>query len=308
MPGLPPAAVRPLMRLFSRWALGPRLDWPARRRRVDLGLRLPGPVRGTATTDRTLGGVPTVEVRPATDRGDLTVLYLHGGGFCVGSPVSYLGLTSRLAAAMQARVVVPDYRLAPEHPHPAQLEDAGAVFAALADETAPQRIVVAGDSAGGGLTLLLALERRDAGLPGPAALGLIAPWVDARPEVRTAQRVSPREPILTPGIMHAFSVAYLGAGADPTDPRVSPLFADLEGLPPCVLQTGGDDILTPTDGLPLLDRLRAAGVPVAHQDLAALWHVPHLAAHLLGPGVIDRLASALRAAATRPAPVPAHRN
>jgi epsilon-lactone hydrolase len=294
---LPPAAVRPSMVLFSRWAFSPRADWPARRRRVELGLAVPGAPSGTTIVQRELGGVPCEELRPREVHDDLTILYLHGGGYCVGSTKSYRGFLGRLARAAGARIVAVDYRLAPEHPWPAQLDDARAAFAALAEETDPSRIVVAGDSAGGGLSLLLALDQRDAGGPVPGALGLVCPWVDARPGTTAARGPAPKEPILSRTIMGVFTDAWLGGtGADPTDPRVSPLLADLQGLPPVVLQTGEDDLLTPSDGLPLLAELREAGVPVDHQDLQGLWHVPHLSSHLLGPAVLDRLAAGLRTA------------
>lgn len=288
MPALPPALVRPGLRAFGRWAGSPRADWPQRRRRTALGLRLPGAPRGVAVGERVLGGVPCEELRPADDAGDLTVLYIHGGGCCVASARAYRGMTGRLADHLRSPVVAVDYRLAPEHPHPAQRDDVLAAWDGLTREVDPATVVVAGDSAGGGLAILLALALRDAGRPLPGVLGLICPWVDAREQQRPA---APREPLLSNGLMNAFARAYAGP---------SVLFADLRGLPPCVVQTGADDLLSPTDGLPLVRELRRAGVRVEHQHLDGLWHVPHLTAHLLGSAMFVRLAAGIRALASAP--------
>ncbi len=304
MPGLPPAVVRPQLRAFSRWTFSPRASWPQSRRRLELGLRLPGPPRGTRVEQVTLGGVSGEVLRPARARDEEPALiYLHGGGYTVGSARMYRPLAARLGAALGWRVIVPDYRLAPEHPYPAALEDALAVWTGLTegDGADPGRVVVAGDSAGGGLSVALALALRDAGRPGPAALGLVCPWLDLTPDAAAGRGLAPRDPVLTEGVLRRFARAYLAGGADPDDPLVSPLRADPRGLPPLVVQTGADDLIR-ADGLRLAEQARAAGVPVIHDVLEGLWHVPHLSAPLLsGPGgqVIERLAQLLRSLARR---------
>ena len=130
-PGLSPAALRPGMSLVGRWALSPRIGWVAMRRRVDAAGRFPGPPRGTAITPRLIGSVACEELRPPGGTDDARLLYLHGGGYVVGSPRSHRSLIGRMAVGFGAPALAVDYRLAPEHPHPAALEDVLAVWDAL---------------------------------------------------------------------------------------------------------------------------------------------------------------------------------
>jgi len=298
MPGLAPALVRPQLRLFSRWAFSPRVSWPESRKRLELGLRFPGPPRGTRVEHLELGGVPCEVLRPARPSDEEhALIYLHGGGYTVGSARTYRPMAARLGAALGWRVVLADYRLGPEHPYPAALEDALAVWTSLTEGGGadPRGVVVAGDSAGGGLAVALALTLRDAGRPQPAALGLACPWLDLTPDAAASRGPAPRDPVLSEGVLRRFARAYLAAGADPRDPLVSPIHADLRGLPPLVVQTGEDDLIR-ADGVELAARARVAGVPVTHEMLDGLWHVPHLSAPLLsGPGgrVVERLARSL---------------
>lgn len=280
MPGLPPSVARASLFPLARWLLSPRASWAQSRSRFELATAVPPPPTGTQLTPGTWGGVPGLEVVPAgADRGRV-LLYLHGGGYCVGSSKAYKGLVSRIAQAAAARAVVLDYRMADEHPYPAAVDDALAAYRALLDEgVAPERIAVAGDSAGGGLALALALAARDAQLPLPAVLGLICPWVDLRPEATAARPESPREPLLNRIRMHRFAVAYLN-GADATDPLVSPGLADLTGLPPLVVQWAGDDHLAP-DGRAIAQRGRDAGLEVDERGFEGLWHDFHLIGPLL---------------------------
>ena len=299
MAGLPPAALRPGMRLFGRWAFSPRVDWDTSRRRVQLGTMLPPPPRGTQVRPTTLGGVPCDEVRPPGSSEDPLLLYFNGGGYVVGSPRTVRGMAARLAQAMGSRAVVAGYRLAPEHPFPAALDDARAVWHALTREqgVAPHRIAVAGDSAGAGLALALAVALRDAGEPLPGALGLICPWLDVSPARAATRPPAPREPLLSEGLLRRFSAAYLAGGADAADPLVSPLHADMAGLPPMVIQTGADDLIR-GDGQELAAKARAAGVAVDHEDLHGLWHDAQLSAALLAGEAgqtLARLGAAVRA-------------
>jgi len=290
MPGLAPALVRPQLRLFSRWAFSPRVSWPESRKRLELGLRFPGPPRGTRVEHLELGGVPCEVLRPARPSDEEhALIYLHGGGYTVGSARTYRPMAARLGAALGWRVVLADYRLGPEHPYPAALEDALAVWTSLTEGGGadPRGVVVAGDSAGGGLAVALALT-----------LGLVCPWLDLTPDAAASRGPAPRDPVLSEGVLRRFARAYLAAGADPRDPLVSPIHADLRGLPPLVVQTG-EDVLIRADGVELAARARAAGVPVTHEMLDGLWHVPHLSAPLLsGPGgrVVERLARSLTTA------------
>lgn len=273
------------MRLVGRWVFSPRASWEAQRRRLELATRFPGPPRGTHVVARSLGGVRLEEVTPPGAGTAPVLLYFHGGGYAVGSAATARGLAARIAAAARARACVVDYRLGPEHPHPAAVEDARAVWDALIGEGAdPARVAVAGDSAGGGLTLALALGLRDDGEPLPGALGLVCPWLDLTPEAVAARSPAPREPILSEGLIARFTRAYLAGGADAADPLVSPLRADVGGLPPVVVHSGGDDLLI-ADADRFEERASAAGVDVEHVRYAGLWHDFHVSAPLLaGPG------------------------
>lgn len=294
--GLPPNVVRPLIRGLARWALAPSLPWPTVRRRFEAALRFPPPPRSVRTTHRRVGGVPC-EVHTPSGAGGPALLYLHGGGWTFGSAKAYRSLGARLARALGQRVVVPDYRLTPDWTYDAQLADVGAVWDALAAEVGAPNVVVGGDSAGGQLTLVLALRLRDDGRPLPRALAMICPATDITPEAIAGHGRGEREPSLTPQLLHRCSAAVLDGG-DPREPRHSPLLGDLAGLPPMVIDTGEDDLIR-ADGVRLADAARTAGVSVDHVDLTGLWHVPHLSAQLLAGEaglVVDRFAARVLAA------------
>lgn len=305
--GLPPAALRPSIHLAARWSLSPRVDWPTVRRRLELVQSFPGAPRGTQIRPVSVGGVPAEELRPAGSGGELRspgadddklLVYFHGGGYVVGSPRTHRSLVGRMAGAFGGPALSVAYRLAPEHPHPAALDDARAVWRALIDERGldPARIVVAGDSAGAGLTLALALALRDAGEPLPAALGLISPWLDLTLDSDGRRPPAPRDVILTRGLVKAFAAAYL-AGAPAGEPAVSPLHGELAGLPPLVVHTSEQELIR-ADGERLVARARAAGLTVIHEELPGLWHDPHINAALMaepGGSAPLRMAGALRA-------------
>jgi len=194
-------------------------------------------------------------VRPAEPA---TVLYLHGGAYLAGSAYGYRPMTGCFADSAAASVLVPDYRLAPEHPFPAAVEDAVRVFAWMTGQgTDPAAITVAGDSAGGGLVLSLLLALRDQGLPMPGAAVLMCPWTD----LGTAAR--PGLPAELDRIRHSASQHYL-AGHPPDDPLVCPLNADLTGLPPMLVQAATGDPVMP-DAARLVDRAVEHGVDARFQ-------------------------------------------
>lgn len=170
-----------------------------------------------------------------------TFLYLHGGGYVVCDPGTHREMIARVAHRTGARCVAIDYRLAPEHPFPAALDDAQRAFLALAEEVPLDRLFLAGDSAGGGLSIATLLRLRDAGDPTPAGAFVMSPWLDHTMSGATIDVNGPTD-YLNRHVLEIFSTYYRG-DTDPKDPLVSPLFADLAGLPPILLQAGGLEIL-----------------------------------------------------------------
>jgi acetyl esterase/lipase len=204
------------------------------------------------------------------------VLYLHGGGFTVGSPATHRALAAHLALASGATVHLVDYRLAPEHPFPAAVDDAVAAYRDLLTRGAePGHTALVGDSAGGWLALTTALRLRADGDRLPAVLGLVSPWLD----LSGASWPDRIDPMLQLAWLHRCATAF-AAGADVTAPVFAPLTVDLSGLPPMVVHVGSEEILLP-DAVDLARTARAAGVPVDLRRLDGLWHVAHASAGLV---------------------------
>lgn len=219
-----------------------------------------------------IGGVPVVTATSHRHRAGHGILFLHGGAYVMGGPGSHRKLAAAIGDAAAARVWVPDYRLAPEHPQPAALNDAMAVYTALLDQGQdPARLSIMGDSAGGGLTLALALAIRDAGLPLPASLVLLSPWADQSLSGDTIASHERRDAMISAGWLRWAGEAYRGQ-ADITDPACSPLFANHQGLPPTLIQVGTEEILL-SDARRLHQRLLDAGVACELREYDGLWHV-----------------------------------
>lgn len=217
---------------------------------------------------------------PETQR---TILYFHGGGYVIGSPVSHRHITGRLALDARARILSVDYALAPEHPFPAAVNDGLKAYRWLLDRGhAPQRIAIAGDSAGGGLTLATLLAARDAGLPMPAAASLISPWSDLTCATGSYESRAEADPMITPAGIRELAATYL-AGADARNPLASPNLADLRGLPPLLIQVGDDEVLL-DDSRDLAARARAAGVEVELEVAPGMIHVWHAFYQMLAEG------------------------
>jgi phosphinothricin tripeptide acetyl hydrolase len=217
---------------------------------------------------------PAEWLRPPGAAAGRVVLYLHGGGYVIGSPRSHRHLAAAVAAAGQASALLLDYRLAPEHPYPAAVDDATAAYRWLLDQgIAPGHIVIGGDSAGGGLTVATLLALRDARLPLPAGGVCISPWVDLTFSGASYRTRAAVDPIVTrPGI-DEMARAYLGATAARA-PLASPLFADLRGLPPLLIHVGSDEVLL-DDAVQLADRAKAAGVDATLEVWDRMVHVWH---------------------------------
>lgn len=203
---------------------------------------------------------------------DARLLYLHGGGYIVGSFASHRGLVGNLAEACGLRTLMPEYRLAPENPFPAALEDSLAVYRRLlADGVAPHRLVLGGESAGGGLTIATLLALRDEGLPLPAAAFVLSPWTDLAATGESLHTRSAQDPWFKPEGVPIVAAHYLGNGS-PTNPLISPLYGDLAGLPPLLIHVGDYEILR-DDSTRLAAKARAAGVDVTLRVWEGMWHV-----------------------------------
>ena len=218
---------------------------------------------------------PAEWLEPPGVRADTVLLYLHGGGYVIGSPRSHRHLAAAIARAAGTRALVLDYRLAPEHPFPAALDDAIAAYQWLRGQgIAPGRIVVAGDSAGGGLTVATLLALRDRGLPRPAAGVCISPWVDLTCSGKSYATKAASDPIVAHDTITALAEAYVGTSGDRKAPLASPLHADLRHLPPLLVQVGSEEVLL-DDALGLGARARAAGVDATVEEWPAMIHVWH---------------------------------
>jgi phosphinothricin tripeptide acetyl hydrolase len=217
---------------------------------------------------------PAEWLRPPAAEPGRVVLYLHGGGYVIGSPRSHRHLAAAIAAAAGASALLLDYRLAPEHPFPAAVEDATAAYRWLLEQAvAPARVVIAGDSAGGGLTVATLLALREAGVPLPAAAVCISPWVDLTCGGASYRTKAEADPIVRRAGVEQMAQAYLGP-TPPRTPLASPLFADLRGLPPLLIHVGSDEVLL-DDAAQLAERARAAGVEATLEVYERMIHVWH---------------------------------
>lgn len=275
-----PAVVRLLGRAGVRSTLGPRLPVRMQRRILDSQAEVAAKLTvlpvGLSRSMGSLGGRPALRVTPPGADTARAVLYLHGGGYSTGSVRTHGGLVSHLAEAAGARVYLLDYRLAPEHPFPAALDDAAAAYEALlATGLRPDHVAIAGDSAGGGLAVALAMRVRDSGGRLPAALALFSPWVD----VTLANVGNDRhDPLLRRSWLARCARAY--AGADTANPYVSPIRGDVRGLPPMLIHAASTEILL-HDIKRFVERATAAGAAVTYRELGRSWHVAHLHAGLM---------------------------
>ena len=233
------------------------------------------PVPSDVRTERVeIGELHAEWVRAPESRADRTLLYLHGGGYMMGSLNTHRELVARLARALGASALHVDYRLAPENPFPAAVEDASAAYRwLLANGRAPGSIAIAGDSAGGGLALATLLALRDAGEPLPGACFCLSPWTDLEGTGNSARPGAVDDPMLGDGsAIRATGELYL-AGVDPRTPLASPLHGDFTGLPPLLLLVGTREVLL-DDSTRLAEHARAAGVDVeveVWEDLIHVW-------------------------------------
>lgn len=240
--------------------------------RNSAGMPVPEEVTVEATT---IGGLPAERLTPPGDTGGRTVLYLHGGGYCIGSLLSVRGLAANIALASKSVLVTVDYRLAPEHPCPAAIEDALAAYdALLAEGVAPERLAIGGDSAGGGLTVALLVALRDGGRPLPVGGFGISPWTNMEITGTSMDTNADLDPMVTRRGLERMAGWYRG-DLPAEDARHSPVRADLSGLPPLLVHVGEAECLL-DDGVAFAEAARTAGVDITLErwpDMIHVWHM-----------------------------------
>jgi acetyl esterase/lipase len=241
------------------------------------------PPKGTKSVKELAGGVPAEWlIPPCTDTGRV-VLYLHGGSYVAGSINSHRPLASNIALACKSRVLIIDYRLAPEHPYPAAVEDAMTVYKWLINgHVDPSKLAVIGDSAGGGLTLALLISLRDANVPLPAAGVCLSPWTDLAFTGETWKSKAKNDLVIYASKEREFARLY-HREMEPRSPLVSPLYADLKGLSPLLVQVGTDEVLL-ADSRGVVERAHQAGVDAVLDEWDRMQHVWHFAAGFIPEG------------------------
>ncbi|KAA5803339.1 alpha/beta hydrolase [Alkalicaulis satelles] len=268
---------RRMARKVGRASLSREAPVDVQRQRMDhAGDRLPPP-KGVHIDRISYAGLQALRFTPVKPAPG-AILYLHGGGYSRGSAQSHKPLVARLSTLLNMSAISVDYRLAPEHQCPAAVEDGAAALAEICAE-ADGPVLLAGDSAGGGLALSSVIRQRQAGGVMPAALYLISPWTDLSLSGASVKARAGADPMLTPGNLKAGADLYLGQ-LDSRDPEASPLFADLAGLPPVFIQVGEDEVLL-DDAVRLHDALEAAGVETRCEVWQAMWHDFQLFAPLI---------------------------
>jgi epsilon-lactone hydrolase len=256
-----PEFYRLVERIRARRPTAPRSVAEMRAEMELVGQRFQPP-KGVRFAAAEAGGVPAEWVVPSDPGSAGAILYFHGGGYSIGSIASHRHLVGHIAEAAGTRALSLGYRLAPEHPFPAAVEDAAAAARWLRGQGIdPRRTVFAGDSAGGGLALAACLALRDAGDPLPAAAVCLSPLTDLTLEAPSIRGRAALDPMVQPDSTIAYVRRYIGDEGDPKAPLASPLHADLRGLPPLLILVGTWEILL-DDSTGLAERARAAGVAV----------------------------------------------
>lgn len=253
-----------------------------------------------------LGGVAGIEVTIAGNETDRMILYFHSGVYVIGSAAATVPLVAGLVRRTGVNAITLDYRLAPEHPYPAALDDARAAYEGLlAQGMDPGQIVLAGESAGGGLAVATLLAAREAGLPMPSCAFLLSPFADLTLSGETLVERESLDPILSPAGLRVHAPEYVG-GADAADPLISPIFGDLRGLPPVLIQVGSNEILL-SDAIRLAERAALSDVAVTLDVTPGVPHVFQGFAGFLDEGgaALDRATDFVQAQ-LRYSPRPVH--
>lgn len=270
MPSLQSVFFRFMLKHFTDWSLPLDKLRTKTERNARWGGKLPKKVE---VNEVTAGGVAAEWLQPAGAAPDRVMLYLHGGGYAIGSCATHRGMAARLAESCGVRALVLNYRLAPEHPFPAALEDSVAAYRWLLQQgVSPRDIVIAGDSAGGGLAVAMLVTLRDAGEPLPGAAVCISPWTDLAGTGESIKTRAKADPWVTAESL-ALGIHYVGA-YDTRHPLISPLYAELHGLPPLLIQVGSDEIVL-SDSTRLAERVKIAGGEATLEVWEGMWHVFH---------------------------------
>lgn len=228
------------------------------------------------------GTLPALWVYPFKSRPGPVILYLHGGGYVIGSPSTHLSLVARILRHTGGRALLLDYRLAPENPFPAQREDACEAYKWLLESgIKSSEIVIAGDSAGGGLTVATVQSLRDTGVPLPACCVCLSPWTDMSISGASITNKAKRDVMLTKEIILFYAKAFAGSKSL-SDPEISPLFNDMHCLPPFLIQVGSDEILL-DDSVRLAEKIKSAGGQVDLNIYSKMFHCFQVAAGVLQP-------------------------
>jgi acetyl esterase/lipase len=284
---MPSEQYRNLVAMLSAGRVTPEVPVEQARAGWDAMEGLLPTAEGVSLVDTTVAGNPA-RWFTRDGSGGTTVLHLHGGGYVIGSARSHTPFASALAATVDARVLVLEYRLAPEHPAPAAVDDAVATYEWLLEHgTQPGDVVITGDSAGGGLAIAMLARLRDTMTPMPAAAALVSPWTDATCSCATMSTNVEADIILSPELLTHWAALYAG-DRSLEDATVSPVFGDLAGLPPIHIQVGTRELLL-DDARRFADRAAAQGVDVTlevRDEMIHIWPV-------LGAGVIPEAQQAI---------------
>jgi epsilon-lactone hydrolase len=282
-----------VVELIKSRPMNPKASLEQRRAGMEkISERAPADVTCAPAEVGSIRGEWVVAPGAATDR---AVLYLHGGGYVTGSIVTHRATAARISRAAAARVLLIDYRLAPEHPFPAAVDDATAAYKwMLAQGLKPNKLAIAGDSAGGGLTLATLLALRDTKQPLPAAAVAISPWTDLEGTGESVRTKAHRDPMVTMDNLSDSAKMYY-ANHDPKHPLISQIHADFHGLPPILIQVGEAEILL-DDARRVAKLATSHGVKVELEEWDEMFHVWHAFAKILPEGqqAIDKLGAFIR--------------
>jgi len=280
MPEIIDIGIEKLMQTLRERGLPDGLSLDERRARMeDIGTRFPAPQSASINPVKIAERPAEWVCDPDTDDGRV-MLYVHGGGYVQGSLASHRNLVFEIARSMKGKVLNLDYRLAPEHPFPAAVEDTVNAWAELLEMGIdPKKASFGGDSAGGGLVIAALVSARDKGLPMPSCACCISPWTDLVGSGRTMDTKALEDPMVNRAALEFFSDFYADK-EDKSHPLISPLFANLAGLPPLLIQVGTAETLL-DDSRRLATRARYAGVDVSYAEWEGMPHIWHIFAPLL---------------------------